>query len=539
MRYNNVAITTSTDSIVWNAAYPSVWAFDGTYWRFVAHGIDSNTTYSTMSVAEGTTGTATSNRVLQAANLKQIIQGTTLTDIDVATTGAVSAADTITGGIGKLQATKANTADLATVATSGSYNDLSDTPTIPTVNNPTITITQGGVTKGSFTLNQATGDTIALDAGGGSDSSYHPDLFDHKWADHILNDVQWLRADTYSWQSGAVYQAAYAHLEDDIDGKTLQSETVAGTTIQFYLADDGHKICPASEENNVAAIYAATGVAWYYIIDTANTRFKLPRRHSQKIVRSVKNNDGSWYRLYADGWVEQGGYLTAQTVSAGNSATQSLTFPITMQDTNYCVLFGSVSTPVYQSATLTDRTTTGGTVYQMNRASSGSASVQFTWQVSGQSAIDMTSFQNGEKYLYFYVGNFTQTALENTAGINAELFNQKADLDLSNAVLTATFAQLLLNAGIDTVVERQEPTADNGYTWYRKYKSGWVEQGGTTSANITFPIEFSDSNYQIVGSGISSSDRIPSFYNKTTTTAAIKRYGGGAAISWHAMGMAA
>lgn len=38
---------------------------------------------------------------------------------------------------------------------------------IPTVNNPTITITQGGVTKGSFTLNQASGDTIALDAGGG------------------------------------------------------------------------------------------------------------------------------------------------------------------------------------------------------------------------------------------------------------------------------------------------------------------------------------------------------------------------------------
>ena len=36
---------------------------------------------------------------------------------------------------------------------------------IPTVNDPTITITQGGVTKGSFSLNQATGDTIALDAG--------------------------------------------------------------------------------------------------------------------------------------------------------------------------------------------------------------------------------------------------------------------------------------------------------------------------------------------------------------------------------------
>lgn len=41
------------------------------------------------------------------------------------------------------------------------------TLSIPTVNDATITITQGGVTKGSFSLNQASGDTIALDAGGG------------------------------------------------------------------------------------------------------------------------------------------------------------------------------------------------------------------------------------------------------------------------------------------------------------------------------------------------------------------------------------
>lgn len=41
---------------------------------------------------------------------------------------------------------------------------------VPTVNNPTITITQGGVTKGSFTLNQSSSDTIALDAGGGGGS---------------------------------------------------------------------------------------------------------------------------------------------------------------------------------------------------------------------------------------------------------------------------------------------------------------------------------------------------------------------------------
>ena len=60
------------------------------------------------------------------------------------------------------------TASLATVATTGLYSDLSGTPTIPTVNDSTISFTQGGVSKGSFTLNQSTGATIALDAGGGS-----------------------------------------------------------------------------------------------------------------------------------------------------------------------------------------------------------------------------------------------------------------------------------------------------------------------------------------------------------------------------------
>lgn len=45
------------------------------------------------------------------------------------------------------------------------------TLSIPTVNNPTITFTQGGTTKGTFTLNQSTNETIELDAGS-SGSSY-------------------------------------------------------------------------------------------------------------------------------------------------------------------------------------------------------------------------------------------------------------------------------------------------------------------------------------------------------------------------------
>lgn len=50
---------------------------------------------------------------------------------------------------------KADSASLATVATSGSYNDLSDKPTIPTVNNGQLTIQQNGTNKATFTANQS------------------------------------------------------------------------------------------------------------------------------------------------------------------------------------------------------------------------------------------------------------------------------------------------------------------------------------------------------------------------------------------------
>lgn len=53
-----------------------------------------------------------------------------------------------------------NKPTLATVATSGSYNDLSNKPTIPTVNNATLTIQQNGTSLGTFTANASSSATI-------------------------------------------------------------------------------------------------------------------------------------------------------------------------------------------------------------------------------------------------------------------------------------------------------------------------------------------------------------------------------------------
>ena len=60
---------------------------------------------------------------------------------------------------------------------------------------------------------------------------------------------------------------------------------------------------------------------------------------------------------------------------------------------------------------------------------------------------------------------------------------------------------------LDFVVEFQAPDPSNGYKWYRLYKSGWIEQGGTASGvtggnktYVTLPKQMADTNYFVTSS---------------------------------------
>ena len=223
-------------------------------------------------------------------------------------------------------------------------------------------------------------------------------LFDFKWSDYELNDQSWLRADTFSWQDGTVYTNAYNHLVDDIDGKTATTETVSGTTVTYYLADDGHKIVDVANITAVETVYAATGVAWYYVLDTVNQQFKLPRTMygftgyrdtvGKYVPETLPNIRGGANVAQGVGYTynASGAFYDSQDGNGGNwdsSATCRLSFDASRSSSTY-----QDSAPVQQRAT--------------------------------------------QMYLYFYVGQFTQTATEQTAGLNASLFNGKADVDMSN-----------------------------------------------------------------------------------------------------------
>ena len=127
---------------------------------------------------------------------------------------------------------------------------------------------------------------------------------------------------------------------------------------------------------------------------------------------------------------------------------------------------------------------------------------------------------------------------------------------------TAITAQVAINTsdistlqGYDYVVQSQLPTAQNNYTWYRKYKSGWVEQGGKTTqtatssvdATITLPVEMQDTEYTItfsVCSNVANDGAESSVLAQTVTTISLHAdsmtsTSGAKGFLWEVKGMAA
>lgn len=243
---------------------------------------------------------------------------------------------------------------------------------------------------------------------------------------------------------------------------SLSTETIAGTTISYYRAADGHKICLANQESNVTAIYNSTGVAWYYIIDTTNQRFKLPRTKYSFI--GLTDTVGNY--------VEPGlPNITGSFKNDGNKNNNSGlvwgtsgAFSATSQST--IAVYTPSSTATVSTAKISFDASTSNSIY------GNSTTVQ-------PPATQM--------YLYFYVGNFTQPAILNTVGVTTETVN---------------------SLSAHAVIEFQAPTSSNNYTWYRKYADGWVEQGGITTSgsvlqSVVLPITMADTNYTIQLTGAS------------------------------------
>lgn len=323
---------------------------------------------------------------------------------------------------------------------------------------------------------EPTGNYVVNFTGEASGSNASFPLFHHTFADHILNDASWLRADTFSWQSGDMYVSAYNHLVADIEGLTAEVETIGSTEITFYRANDGHKIVLADQEDKVSAIYRATGVAWYYILDTKNKRFKLPR--TKWAFTGLRNCVGSFVEAGLPNHYHLFGYNNANNAGSFVATNNNVSIK---QATESGISFGYrgwngsgggggfVSSPIEYAGNMVT------TVGKETKSFDGT-----TFGTYGNS--DTVQPPATEQYLYFYVGNTVRNQTEVDIGAVTEQLNGKQDV---------------LGNNVDYVVE----SYNDDTNWYRVYKSGWLEQGGkltfadATSANVVFLKPFADTKY--------------------------------------------
>ena len=352
-------------------------------------------------------------------------------------------------------------------------------PTIPTVNNPTITITQGGATKGSFTLNQATGDTIDLDAGGGGGSGSGRnigDIFYTARTDESLAGAVECNGGTYSTED---YEG------DGSIGELLEAGKLPYVSLAQYTT--------LLSTNGVVGVFGWDG--------TGTTTFRVPTLQDIFIECGKASELGDYIGAGLPN------ITTGEVIHAwNNNSTAAWTS-------------GAISAPAGNGTGLG-----GANLYSHTRP-----------------AVFDASKSNS---IYGNSDTVQPKAIKYRAMI--QLFN--ATTDEAVATVGTVVAQVgALNS--HRLIDFQIPTAENGYTWYRKYADGWVEQGGrTTTSNqtITFPIPFAD--VPNMTWGLCTSRRAASydaeiFFGSITTTNFISGSRLNDAVSpgymWHAVGMAA
>ena len=227
-------------------------------------------------------------------------------------------------------------------------------------------------------------------------------LFSFNWFDHEPDDASWLSADTWSWQDGEVYVSAYDMLIDQYTNGTQKSEIVGSYTIQYTEGTNGMKIVSAANAGTVQDIYEESGVAWYYVLDTTNTQFKLPRTSFG--FTGLRDAVGK----YVEAGVPN---LEGSGIFAGATADTPGTGVFTKNERGTAIAGSSV-----------------GTYYKPYFDASDGNSIYGNSNTVQPPATQM--------YLYFYVGNTIRNQTEVDVGEITEALTRK--WDSSNMVVANT-----------------------------------------------------------------------------------------------------
>lgn len=318
-----------------------------------------------------------------------------------------------------------NKPSLATVATSGSYNDLSNKPTIPTVNNATLTITQGGTTKGTFTANASSNVTIDLDAGGGSS-----------------RNIGEIVASTIPLTDAGL------HL---LDGALIQGDGIYSDFVGYIAGLDltANYFCTEQEWQASVTQY---GVCGKFVYDAVNNTVRLP-----KITGIIEGTTD----LTALGDLVQAGLPNI----AGHSPAGAYWLSSTTD---------SSTGPFYRTIKTSN---------SVDGQSSQKYSGELYFDASRSNSIygnsDTVQPQTIKVLYYIVIATSTKTDIQVDIDNIATDLNGKADIDLTNTTNQAKILMSGMGMPSDTYIDL---TLGASGTQYTAPADGWFVFGRTTNS---------------------------------------------------------
>nr|DAO76743.1 MAG TPA: tail fiber protein [Microviridae sp.] len=313
--------------------------------------------------------------------------------------------------------------------------------------------------------------------------------------------------DSFGWNgAGETYYAWYIH-EPDGTGYTTSTNPVVGDTV--YYVSNNYTTTVAGYVTKVGSDETGSYIMW---TDSATVHYR------ESTLDKTKEGDPTFLVPKLNPW-----HVGKSAPVVGNGMTLGLTDGTDnygLQGTNVDSL--STGKGAYGTAV--------GTVTSAINAPNKNLGVTTDGTKSGMVA-DLSETTNLRVMVQLATGA-TDQALETCTSV-------LSDVSALNA---------------HRVIEFQAPTAENGYTWYRKYADGWVEQGGdigftSNPQPISLPVEMTDANYTAIATPKHSSALgWAQIASKTATVLSVSMYyasgtnaivGGERKVSWQVSGMAA
>lgn len=233
-------------------------------------------------------------------------------------------------------------------------------------------------------------------------------MFTGMYFDFKPNHVSWLKAGTQA--NGNIYTSAY------------------NTLVSCLTTSENIYNIPVVEETKMQS---DVDYSEYWKVNQDEMTFTAPLKTS--LLNTISNariliekkeateEDSSWYNLYSDGWIEQGG-----RAYVNNNSTSVVTLPKEMINTDYYVNLTHITTSIPSNADVAvgDLTTSSFKIYAYTGASNK------PWEVKGYTTPPaLEQIADSENIgLYFKVGNAVENLELINAGTVMEKFNDLVEV---------------------------------------------------------------------------------------------------------------